>query len=100
MPKIANMVDSALLKKHILNKQVAAVWAVAALYPLYRPLLTQTSSQSFNIVFRHLLSPLGLFVYYLPIQTNSGILASIYHIIFAVIVVFLFNRATDKIQIR
>jgi len=35
---------------------------------------------------------------YLPIQTNSGILASIYHIIFAVTVVFLFNRAADKIH--
>jgi len=86
------------LKKHVINKQVAAVWAVAALYPLYRPLLTQTGSQSFNLVFRYLLSPLGFFVYYLPIQTNSGILASIYHIIFAVIVVFLFNRAADKVH--
>jgi len=58
------MIDSISLKKHVFNKQVAAVWAVAALYPLYRPLLTQTSSQSFNLVFRHLLSPLGFFVYY------------------------------------
>jgi hypothetical protein len=86
------------LKKHVLNKQVAAVWAVAALYPLYRPLLTQTSSQSFNLVFRHLLSPLGFFVYYLPIQTNSGILASIYHIIFAVTIVFLSNHAADNLH--
>ena len=92
------MIDRNSLKKHVLNKQVAAVWAAAVLYPLYRPLLTQTSSQSFNLVFRHLLSPLGFFVYYLPIQANIGILASIYHIIFAVTVVFLFNRAADKIH--
>ncbi|ERH05262.1 MAG: hypothetical protein J07HN4v3_00856 [Halonotius sp. J07HN4] len=74
------MIDRSTLKKHVFNKQVAAVWAVAALYPLYRSILTQTSSQSFNLVVSHLLAPLGFLIYYLPIQTNSSILASIYHI--------------------
>lgn len=90
------MVDKKSLKKYVFNKEVAAVWALAWLYPWYSPIFTQTSNQNINLVFGNLLSPLEFILYNLPIMLGGGIVTITVHIAFAVTVVFLFRLVVTK----
>ena len=94
------MVDSESLKKYVFNKEVAAVWALAWLYPWYSPMFTQTSSQNINLAFSYLLSPLEFIIYGLPITLGGGVVTMIFHIAFAVTIVFLIKLVVGKMTNR
>jgi hypothetical protein len=96
LTEIQQMIDRNSLKNHVFNKEVAAVWLVAWLYPWYRPIFTQTSSQNVNLVSRYLLSPLEFVTYYVPMTLGGGVLFVVFHISFAVTVVFLIKLVVDK----
>lgn len=94
------MVDKKSLKKYVFNKEVAAVWALAWLYPWYGPIFTQTSNQNINLAFSYLLSPLEFIIYTLPIMLGGGIVTIVFHIVFAVAVVFLIKLVVSKMTNR